>query len=137
MFLASPGDVVEALDAATGELLCEYRYQYPEDAESRRATAAVVALDAPVGQSTRVDYRRGFAQTGGPSIVKGVVVSGINGRERVKDEGCFITGHDPRAPARSSGAPRPSPSRATSTAGPGATSHRTCAAAATPGFRAP
>ena len=115
MFLASPGNVVQALDAATGDLLWEHRHQYPEDAESRRATrsialyrdkvylatydAALVALDArtgePVWQTTRADYRKGFAQTGGPSIANGVVVSGINGCERFEDEGCFITGHDP------------------------------------------
>ena len=115
MFLASPGNVVQALDAATGELLWEHRHQYPDDAESRRATrsialyrdkvylatydAAIVALDArtgePVWQTTRADYRKGFAQTGGPSIANGVVVSGINGCERFEDEGCFITGHDP------------------------------------------
>ena len=115
MFLASPGNVVQALDAATGELIWEFRHQYPEDAESRRATrsialyqdkvylatydAAIVALDAstgePVWQTTRADYRKGFAQTAGPVIANGVVVSGINGCERFEDEGCFITGHDP------------------------------------------
>ena len=115
MFLASPGNVVQALDAATGELLWEHRHQYPDDAESRLATrsialygdkvylatydAAIVALDArtgePVWRTTRADYRKGFSQTGGPSIANGVVVSGINGCERFEDEGCFITGHDP------------------------------------------
>ena len=115
MFLASPGNIVQALDAATGELIWEFRHQYPEDAESRRATrsialyqdkvylatydAAIVALDArtgePVWQTTRADYRKGFAQTAGPVIANGVVVSGINGCERFEDEGCFITGHDP------------------------------------------
>ena len=98
MFLASPGNVVQALDAATGELLWEHRHQVPEDAESRRATrsialyrdkvylatydAAIVALDArtgePVWRTTRADYRKGFAQTGGPSIANGVVVSGTS-----------------------------------------------------------
>ena len=32
LFLASPGNVVQALDAATGELLWEHRHQYPDDA---------------------------------------------------------------------------------------------------------
>ncbi len=66
MFLASPGNVVQALDATTGELLWEHRHQYPKDAESRRATrsialyrdkvylatydAAIVALDARTGE---------------------------------------------------------------------------------------
>ena len=135
MFLASPGNVVQALDAATGELLWEHRHQYPEDAESRRATrsialyrdkvylatydAALVALDArtgePVWRTTRADYRKGFAQTGGPSIANGVVVSGINGCERYQADGCFVTGHDPGHGPRSFGAPPRSPCRATST----------------------
>ena len=156
MFLASPGNVVQALDAATGELLWEHRHQYPDDAESRRATrsialyrdkvylatydAALVALDArtgePVWRTTRADYRKGFAQTGGPSIANGVVVSGINGCERFEDEGCFITGHDPDTGEelwRTSTIAQPGDVNS----GPGATSRRTCAAAATPGFRAP
>ena len=115
MFLASPGNVVQALDAATGEVIWEHRHQYPEDAASWGATrsialyrdkvylttydAAILALDArtgePVWKTTKADYKKGFAQTAGPVIANGVVVSGINGCERFEDEGCFITGHDP------------------------------------------
>ena len=158
MFLASPGNVVQVLDAATGELLWEHRHQYPEDAESRRAPrsialyrdkvylatydAAIVALDArtgePVWQTTRADdYRKGFAQTGGPSIANGVVVSGINGCERFEDEGCFITGHDPDTGeelCRTSTIAQPGDVNSGTC---GVTSRRTCAAAATPAFRAP
>ena len=115
MFLASPGNVVQALDAATGEVIWEHRHQYPEDAASWGATrsialyrdkvylttydAAILALDARTGEqvwkTTKADYRKGFAQTAGPAIANGVVVSGVNGCERFEDEGCFITGHDP------------------------------------------
>ena len=115
MFLANPGNIVQALDAATGELIWEHRHQYPEDVPSGGPTrsialygdkvflatydAAILALDArtgePVWQTTRADYRKGFRQTAGPSIANGVVVSGISGCERFQDEGCFITGHDP------------------------------------------
>ncbi|MCY3845360.1 MAG: PQQ-binding-like beta-propeller repeat protein, partial [Acidobacteria bacterium] len=111
MFLASPGNVVQALDAATGEVIWEHRHEYPEDAASWGATrsialyrdkvylatydAAILALDArtgePVWKTTKADYRKGFAQTAGPAIANGVVVSGINGCERFEDEGCFIT----------------------------------------------
>ena len=115
MFLANPGNIVQALDAATGEVIWEYRHQYPEDVQRLGATrsialygdkvylatydAAIVALDARTGEqvwkTTKADYRKGFSQTGGPAIANGVVVSGINGCERFEDEGCFITGHDP------------------------------------------
>ena len=32
MFLANPGNVVQAIDAARGELIWEYRYEFPSDA---------------------------------------------------------------------------------------------------------
>ena len=43
----------------------------------------------------KADYKQGFMQLGGPVIADGVVVSGINGCERYKEQTCFITGHDP------------------------------------------
>jgi alcohol dehydrogenase (cytochrome c) len=115
MFLASPKNVVQALDAATGEVIWEYRYPVPEDAATYGATrtlalyennvflatydAALVALDARTGdelwRTIKADYTQGFMQFGGPIIANGVVVTGINGCQRYKDETCFITGHDP------------------------------------------
>jgi alcohol dehydrogenase (cytochrome c) len=116
MYLTNPGNVIQALDASNGDLIWEYSYQYP--AESRTlggptrniaiyqdklflATydAAIVAIDARTGRqlwrSVKADYSRGYTHTAGPVIAGGVVVSGINGCERFKKEGCFITGHDP------------------------------------------
>jgi alcohol dehydrogenase (cytochrome c) len=61
--------------------------------------AAVVALEARTGKllwrAVKADYRQGYTHTAGPFIAGGVVVSGINGCERYKKSGCFITGHDP------------------------------------------
>ncbi|MCY4074530.1 MAG: PQQ-binding-like beta-propeller repeat protein, partial [Acidobacteria bacterium] len=61
--------------------------------------AALVALDARTGtevwRTVKADYTQGFMQFGGPVIADGVVVSGINGCQRYKDETCFLTGHDP------------------------------------------
>ena len=116
MFLTHPGNVVQAINAASGEVIWEYAYDYP--AESRTlggptknialygdkvflATydAALVAIDARTGKqlwrSVKADYREGYTHTAGPLIADGVVVSGINGCERYKTHGCFITGHDP------------------------------------------
>ncbi|MEE2636496.1 MAG: PQQ-binding-like beta-propeller repeat protein [Acidobacteriota bacterium] len=115
MFLAHPGNVVQALDASTGDVLWEYRHPLPDDAVRFGATrtialygdkvflatydAALVALDARSGQlvweTVKADYTQGFMQFGGPIVANGVVVSGINGCQRYKDETCFITGHDP------------------------------------------
>ena len=115
MFVAHPGNVVQALDASTGDVLWEYRHPLPEDAARYGATrtlalygdkvflatydARLVALDAGTGrrvwETVKADYTRGFMQFGGPVVANGVVVSGINGCQRYKDETCFITGHDP------------------------------------------
>lgn len=120
MFLANPGNVVQAVDAATGDLIWEYRYQYPPDALTGIGAtrglalygdkvffstydAALVALDARTGEqvwrTVKADYTEGFTQTSAPVIANGVVVSGINGCERFTDAGCFITGHDPETGA--------------------------------------
>ncbi|MEZ5498618.1 MAG: PQQ-binding-like beta-propeller repeat protein [Steroidobacteraceae bacterium] len=116
MFLIHPGNVVQAIDAATGSLIWEYAYPHP--AESRTlggptrniaiykdrlivATydAALIAIEARTGRliwrTQQADYTLGYTHTSGPLIADGVVVSGINGCERFKKEGCFITGHDP------------------------------------------
>ena len=116
MFLANPGNVVQAIDAATGDLIWEYRYGYPPDAlKGTGATrglalygdkvyltaydASIIAIDMRTGeqvwQTTKADYTQGFTHTSAPVIANGVVVSGINGCERFTDAGCFITGHDP------------------------------------------
>ncbi len=115
MFLAHPGNVAQALDAATGDVLWEYRHPLPDDAARWGATrtlalygdkvflatydARLVALDARTGavawETVKADYTQGFMQFGGPVVANGVVVSGINGCQRYKDETCFITGHDP------------------------------------------
>ena len=135
MFLALPGNVVLAVDAASGEVLWEYRYPVPDDAPRYGATrtlalyqdkvflatydAALVALDARTGdevwRTVKADYTEGFMHFGGPTIANGVVVTGINGCQRYKDQTCFITGHHPETGAelwRTSTIPRPCQSRA-------------------------
>ncbi len=115
MFLANPGNVVQAIDAVTGEVIWQYRSPLPEDAVRWGATrtlalygdklflatydAALVALDAATGaevwRTVKADHTQGFMQFGGPVVANGVVVTGINGCERYKAQTCFITGHDP------------------------------------------
>ena len=115
MFLANPGNVVQAIDALTGDVIWDYRSPLPEDAPQRGATrtlavygdklylathdAALVAIDAATGaevwRTVKADYTQGFTHRGGPVIANGVVVSGINGCNRYKEQTCFITGHDP------------------------------------------
>ncbi|GIX29758.1 MAG: pyrrolo-quinoline quinone [Porticoccaceae bacterium] len=116
MFLTHPDNVIQALDAASGELIWEYRYPYPDDARKLGGPtrnialfgerlflatydAALVAVDARTGEelwrAEKADYRQGYTHSAGPVVAGGVVVSGINGCERFTGQGCFITGHDP------------------------------------------
>jgi alcohol dehydrogenase (cytochrome c) len=116
MYLVHPGNIVQALNAASGELIWEYRHDYPTAAKTLggptrnialfgdkvfMATydAALVALDARSGellwQTVKAPYQDGYTHTSGPIIANGIVVSGINGCERFVTDGCFITGHDP------------------------------------------
>lgn len=116
MFLAHPGNVIQAIDAATGSLIWEYAYPHPPESRTLGGPtrniaiyrdrlfvatydAALIAIEARTGRllwrAQKADYTKGFTHTAGPIIADGVVVSGINGCERFKKEGCFITGHDP------------------------------------------
>ena len=116
LYLVNPNNVVQALDGATGDVIWEYRYRFPPDSLTLGGVtrsiaiyqdkvflatydAAIVALDArtgePVWRTVKADYKKGFTHSSGPVVAGGVLVSGINGCERFKDDGCFITGHDP------------------------------------------
>ena len=114
MFLANPGNVVQAIEAATGDVIWVYRAQLPEDVRAgatrtlalygdkvflATADAALVALDARTGaevwRTVKTDYTQGFRQNAGPVVANGVVITGTNGCDRYTEQTCFITGHDP------------------------------------------
>ena len=116
MFLTHPTNMIQAVDGASGEVLWEYSYEYPEDSRvlggpmrniaiygdklfMTTYDAAIVAIDAATGaeawRSEKADYRQAYTHSAGPIIGDGVVLSGINGCELYTKVGCFITGHDP------------------------------------------
>ena len=118
LFLANPGNVLQALDARTGDIIWEYRREYPEGRRSNlmrtialyqdkvfltTADLSVVAVDARTGalvwETKKADEADGFYHTAGPTIADGVVISGITGCGRFTQAGCFITGHDPETGA--------------------------------------
>jgi alcohol dehydrogenase (cytochrome c) len=100
MFLHSPGDKLEALDAATGDLLWQYARILPPgvNASNKRNIALygnkvymgtsdihVVALDVKTGRvawDEPLTEERGFGLTGGPLVAKGKVMIGTGGRVR-------------------------------------------------------
>ncbi len=116
MYLANPGNVIQALDAADGTLLWEYRREWAEDFRAggfnqlrnlaiygenifvATRDAYMVALNARTGETvweTQIaDYHQGFTNAAGPMVVEGKVLNGINGCTRFVEESCFITAHD-------------------------------------------
>jgi PQQ-dependent dehydrogenase (methanol/ethanol family) len=121
MFMPNPLDVVHAIDAATGDLIWEYRRSLPDDigksvpfpAINRNVaiygntiidTSAddyVYALDVasgkPVWETQILDHRQHAAQqTSGPIIANGKVISGRGCEPKGGPEACVITAHDAR-----------------------------------------
>jgi len=113
MYLANPGNVVQALDAETGTLLWEYRRPLPEsmrEGGTRNLAiygdniylgtqdAYMAALDRRTGElvwETRMaDYADGYRNSSGPIVADGKVINGINGCTRFMPDSCFITAHD-------------------------------------------
>jgi PQQ-dependent dehydrogenase (methanol/ethanol family) len=119
MFMPNPLDVVQAIDAVTGDSIWEYRRRLPDDigkavpfpAINRNVaiygnsiidTSAddfVYALDVATGKllwETRIlDYRQNPAQqTSGPIIARGMVISGRGCEPKGGPEACVITAHD-------------------------------------------
>jgi alcohol dehydrogenase (cytochrome c) len=113
LYLNGMGNIVQALDAETGELIWENRLAYEEgrDRAMRGITlygdklfvatsdAQLAALDARDGtlvwQKTIGDRSQGvFTSSSGPLVVAGKVIQGLSGCERYRDEKCFISAHD-------------------------------------------
>ena len=121
LYMPNPRDVIQAIDAATGDLIWEHRREVPEDiedyvigvlAEINRSLAIydrfiidtsvdehVFAIDAvtgePVWETLILDYRTHPAnQTSGPIIADGKVVSGRSCTPRGGPDACVIVAHD-------------------------------------------
>jgi alcohol dehydrogenase (cytochrome c) len=111
IFVHSFGDRVQALDAATGDILWQYARQLPNEkvASVKRnmsiagnllifGTSDVheVALDIKSGKVVWdheiADYKEGWQITGGPLVAKGKVIQGIAGGRQAG--GCFIVALD-------------------------------------------
>ena len=121
MYLPNPSDVIQALDAATGDQIWEYRRVWPADLkdfllfpEINRNIAIyhdliidtsgdtfVFALNAVTGElaweNRILDYRVNAANhTSGPIIADGKIISGRNCHSEGGPEACAITAHDAR-----------------------------------------
>ncbi len=120
LYMPQASDVIEAIDAATGDLLWQHRRDLPDDvydfvggnARNNRNIAIydrfiintsddnyAFALDAETGEiawETRIfDYRETPAgHSSGPIIADGRVVSGRSCRPRGGPETCVVVAHD-------------------------------------------
>jgi alcohol dehydrogenase (cytochrome c) len=116
MYLPNPGGVIQALDAATGDLLWDYRPArtnrgggelrgiqrniaiYEDKIFGATGDAHLIALDARTGKLVWdvavADPKLGYNYTSGPIAVRGKVIAGITGCSRYKEDVCFISGHD-------------------------------------------
>ena len=122
LYMPNPADVIQAIDAVTGDLVWEHRREVPDDIgdyvfntlwENNRNIAIygstildtsaddhIFALDAETGRmvwETQVlDYRTHPAtQSSGPIVADGKVVSGRSCMPAGGPDACVITAHDP------------------------------------------
>ncbi len=120
MYIPNPGNIVQALDATTGDRLWQYTPESedrpdedPDAAPSRGSRsiaiygdkiylnttdAHIVALDAIMGEvawdHTVADRALGYRYTSGPIVAQGTIVAGMTGCQNYKNDVCFISGHD-------------------------------------------
>ena len=112
LYLHLPDNTVQALDAATGDLIWENHVGPANPAGAMRGIAIyadkilynakdarLVALDARngnkvwetiIGDRTEGD----FSNSSGPLVIDGVVVSGLGGCTRFREEKCFLSAYD-------------------------------------------
>jgi len=131
MYLGNPGDVIQAIDAATGDLIWEYRHPLPAvssfrstHGQRKRSIALyndrvyfvtwdnfVVALEARTGKLAWQTNRGGdyyVSNSSGPIVVNGLVIAGSTCQ--VAPHGCYVTAHDAKTGEelwRNSMIPRP------------------------------
>jgi alcohol dehydrogenase (cytochrome c) len=118
MYFPNPGDVTQALDAATGEFIWEYRRRVPDDAGDyfpapatnrnlaiydsvildNGADGWAYAMDARTGElvwETHIlDYRMGAKNSSGPIVGGGRVISGRSCEPEGGPEACVVTAFD-------------------------------------------
>ena len=114
MYVPSPDGLIEALDAARGDLLWRFNRESPSVGYGMMRSLAiyqnkiyattrdahVIALDARTGallwDHKVADYKLGYHYTSGPLVVKGKIVVGMQGCQVYKNDVCFISAYDPQ-----------------------------------------
>jgi len=113
IYLTNTMNTVQALDARTGDLIWEHHLGpnaatgiaamrnmaiYQDKVFVATTDARLTALDARTGakiwDTPIADRSKGYANTAGPIVIKGVVVNGLVGCDRYGNDGCWISGYD-------------------------------------------
>ena len=113
LYLVNIQNIVQAIDARTGDLIWESHVGpnaligqaamrnmaiYQDKVFVATTDARLIALDARTGakiwDTTIADRAKGYANTAGPMVMKGVVVNGLVGCDRYGNDGCWISGYD-------------------------------------------
>ncbi len=113
LYLTNTLNMVQALDAATGDLIWEHHVGpsvaigfgamrnlaiYGNRIFLATTDARLVALDARNGRkiwdTVVADHAKGFSNTSGPIVIRGKVVQGLQGCDRYREERCAISAYD-------------------------------------------
>lgn len=110
MFLINPSNIVQALDAATGDLVWEHSAGHATGEDMRNIAlykdkvihattdARLLALDArsgePVWETIIADHDKGFENSSGPLIAGDKVIVGLAGCARYIPEDCYVSAYD-------------------------------------------
>jgi len=113
IYLNNPGNIIQALDGKTGDVIWENRYGSSATAAAMRgismyddrifaatSDAHLFAFDARTGKTvweTVVgDRTKGnYTTSSGPLVAKGKVIQGLGACQTYRDEKCFISAYDP------------------------------------------
>ncbi len=114
MYLGNTGNMMQALDAATGELIWEHQVGpnsirgfgavrniaiYGDKVFMATNDGRLVAFDARNGKVVWdvhvADPRSGFTNSSGPIVARGKVIQGLHGCDRYREkERCYISAYD-------------------------------------------
>jgi alcohol dehydrogenase (cytochrome c) len=108
VYLINPGNVIQALDGRTGDLIWEHDSSDPEDNQDMRGIAIwgdkiiqattdarIVALDARTGEQVwETVIQEGNSNSSGPIVADGKVISGLASCATYEASRCFISAYD-------------------------------------------
>jgi alcohol dehydrogenase (cytochrome c) len=112
IYLNNPGNVMQALDGRTGDLIWENRYGsnangaamrgisiYEDKIFAATSDAHLMAFDAKTGKTvwdtTMGDRSKGnYSTSSGPLVAKGKIIQGLGGCQTYREEKCFISAYD-------------------------------------------